>query len=204
MAGPTFSFWYADFDEAAEARLEAALRALTHFRRLDARPRGKKRRGSPFEAEFVLEASVVEGAKAGARTGLMGVHVSQRDAYVPEFAREAFVRALGFVPCVELAGYCMANGELDRLALQLVATRVAASLGGWVLLLSERHELPELPSQVSIIHEGVREIVARDVTAYFGSLVHDEAYVRENLNYVPEERWWAIDARLEPSWWVRK
>lgn len=204
MAGPTFSFWYADFDEAAEARLEAALRALTSIRRLDARPRGKKRRGSPFEAEFVLEASVVAGAKAGARTGLMGVHVSRRDSYVPEFAREAFVGALGFVPCVELAGYCMANGEIDRAALQLVATRVAASLGGWVLLLSERHELPDLPPRLSIAHDGVREVVARDVAGYFGSLAHEEAYVRENLSYVPEDRWWAIEARLDPSWWVRK
>lgn len=37
VGGPTFGFWYADFDEAEQERLAAALRRLARFRETSAK-----------------------------------------------------------------------------------------------------------------------------------------------------------------------
>lgn len=68
----------------------------------------------------------------------------------------------------------------------MLATRIAAAFGGWVIEHSHAHELPSLPYGVSLLDAGVREIVARDATQW------------------REERYWVLDAQFGPAFWVRQ
>ena len=195
MAGPTFSFWYERFEPASCAQLEAVLRQLGPALRVGPGTRGGTRRDLPFHAEFEMPAHRRRGGWQVERTGTLGVSVERNPRAFPLFSHSAFERALGGVPSVELAGYCMANGEADRDALRRVAEAAADAFGGWVVLLADLHSLPDLPPSVSLLDRGVHEVVARELL--------EDATQPEPI-CVAEERWWAVDARLDPSWWVRK
>jgi hypothetical protein len=196
MAGPTFRFWLAEFSDADIARLEAVLRkGASSYRRLDAAARPGKTQRYAIHAEFSMPG-----------TALMGLSVSRWRAVdlYPAYVCDAFTAAVGFVPLVEVGGYCMGKGDADWDALREVSGRVADAIGGWVVEETRGTEFPGLPADLGIFDDGVREVVARDVAGYFGSRIGDAAFVREYDAFVPTRRFWLLDARRMRGFTVRK
>ena len=88
------------------------------------------------------------------------------------------------VPAFELGASCGCNDSIDWKGLRLLANRIVASLGGWMVLEQcFRGALPDLPPGVELLDPGVHEVVVREE---------------------PERRFWVIDARLGASHWVMK
>jgi hypothetical protein len=228
MGGPTFSFWYTEFTERRCAELESIIAtvARSYVVQTGTGTHGDKRQRTLFDAELYVEAPEI------ACTGTIGVEVVRwPDDYYPSFIRAAFEHQLRAVPIFELGGYCMSNGSNDWDGLRLVATRVARAFGGWVVQRTSEHhlgprhqtvdhlvdrgggrrdagrrcrEIPDLGADASLLGQGVVEIVARDDVGYFGARIDDAEHVRAYREFVPEERYWLVDARLSPGGWVRK
>ena len=108
----------------------------------------------------------------------------KREPFETAAYRDAFLNEIGVIPAFELSAYCMCNQKADWNALRLLANRIVASLGGWMLLEQcFRGALPDLPHGVELLDPGVHEVVVREE---------------------PERRFWVIDARLGASHWVTK
>lgn len=189
MAGPTFGFWYTDFSAAMCTRLGSILREVAEVVQIhDGGSRGRQRTSKLFDAELYVASKRLRGRRYDeAMTGTIGIYVDRhREDYHPKFVRDALVRELGAVPSFELGGYCMAKQDNDWDALRLLAERITAAFGGWVLEQGQGLALPSVMDESAFLDGRVREIVARDPQRW------------------REERYWLLDARMNASQWVRK
>jgi hypothetical protein len=194
MAGPTFGFWYADFTAEMWGQLEVTLREqAASYRRLPVLARGAGLRKRIHAAELTVGAS-----------GLIGVSLYRCHEMFAAYERRAFQQELGFVPAFEVEGYAGAKQPEDYQGLKFVAHQLATRFGGWVVLPSSNRGIPSLPPRASLLDEGVHEVIARDEVGYFGTNPPDEAFVKQYAAFVPTIRYWVIDARIDPSFWVHK
>jgi len=177
--GPSVGFSYGAFTDAMVDRVESIL-VEAGGRDIQFR-RSRKERRRIADADFQLD--LPESGRT-ARMGLVIEGPGKRAPFETPAYREAFLHEIGVVPAFELDAYCVSNDSIDWKGLRLLADRIVASLGGWMILEQcYREALPDLPRGVELLDPGVHEVVVREE---------------------PERRFWVIDARLGASHWVTK
>ncbi|MEZ4448310.1 MAG: hypothetical protein R3B09_02440 [Nannocystaceae bacterium] len=123
----------------------------------------------------------------------VGVGPSPAFTAISDAEAEALALTLGGIPSVEVHGYAMANGAADWAALRRIAVRIADRLGG---LAPQAHD----PGAIA----GVVRVEHRDLVAYFGPMLGDDAYVRAHAHRVPPVVRYFVPARAIAAACVRK